>query len=382
MITAASTEQQPHKSDLAGTVQELRRLAARSLSRMYRPDERLFAFRLRTERGQDVLEGVSRRYTATVLIGLAGQPAETATEALCGHGREEVCDRLLDDVEQFADLGEVALTAWAARALGHPRAHRAIDRLKRMDPVGRGHPTVELAWTLSALVAGGIDAADVPMADALARRMLASFRPKSGLFPHWPEGASRSLLRSHVTCFADFVYPTQALARYHQATGNAQAAEVACRSAERMGQLQGPRGQWWWHFDVRTGRVIERYPVYAIHQDSMAPMAFAAVREACGADHVASIEKGLRWLLDPPEIPGSLLDTDADLIWRKVARHEPGKLVRGLQAAASRLHPRLRVPGTNFLFRPSWIDQETRPYHMGWILYAWPGRESSPRPRE
>ena len=37
--------------------------------------------------------------------------------------------------------------------------------------------------------------------------------------------------------------------------------------------------------DVRTGRVIEGYPVYAIHQDAMGPMALFALEDACGVQH-------------------------------------------------------------------------------------------------
>jgi hypothetical protein len=73
-----------------------------------------------------------------------------------------------------------------------------------------------------------------------------------------------------------------------------------------------------------------------------------------------------------PEIGGSLIDRTAGVIWRKVARREPGKLTRGLQAAASRLHPAARLLGMDRLFPPTVIDWESRPYHLGWLLYAWP----------
>ena len=77
-----------------------------------------------------------------------------------------------------------------------------------------------------------------------------------------------------------------------------------------------------------------------------------------------------------PELEGgSLIDDGAGLIWRKVARREPGKLSALLQAAASRLHPRLRVPGLDLLFPPA-IDYEDRPYHLGWVLHAFPAEPS------
>ena len=31
--------------------------------------------------------------------------------------------------------------------------------------------------------------------------------------------------------------------------------------------VQGNSGQRWWHYDSRTDRVVEGYPVYSVHQD-------------------------------------------------------------------------------------------------------------------
>ncbi len=358
-------------STVSEVVRKLRSIAIHSLARMYRPEEQLFAFRLRRNGQSEVLEGVSRRYTAIALIGLAGEDQHIVAEVLSNHQGEDVCGRLLEDIEASEDLGEVALTAWAARMLQHPSARKAVDTLKRMNPASGEYPTVELSWSLTALVISGSEATDMALAVRIADALIRSFRQESGLFPHGPAKKSLSALRAHVSCFADFVYPIQALSYYHLATGNARAAEVAYRCAECMCQLQGKEGQWWWHFDIRNGRVVERYPVYSVHQDSMAPMALFALAEACGQDYSESIEKGLRWLYNPAEITDSLVDTERNIIWRKVGRREPLRLVRSLQATASRLHPAIRLPAVDIAFPASSVDYESRPYHMGWILYTW-----------
>jgi hypothetical protein len=362
---------EPDTQTVSEIVRELRSIAIHSLARMYRPKERLFAFRLRRGDQGEVLEGVSRRYTATALIGLVNEDQDVTAEVLGNHRREDVCGRLLGCVEESRELGEIALTTWAARRLRHPRARKALDALKRMDPTSGGYPTVELSWALAALVIDGAQETDMALAERIADVLIGSFRPESGLFPHAPVGKGLSALRAHVSCFADFVYPIQALSYYHQATGDARAAEVATCCAERMCELQGSEGQWWWHFDVRSGRVVEHYPVYAVHQDAMAPMALFALARACGLDHFESIENGLNWLINPPEIVESLIEAERNIIWRKVARREPRKLVRSLQATASRLHPAIRVLALDVLFPPVSIDYETRPYHMGWLLHAW-----------
>lgn len=376
MITTANANSTTGSPELAQTVQSLRRLAVDALGRMYMPQRRLFPFRLRKGVDGGAIEGVSHRYTAIALIGLAGEPNENLSIALCGQSPHEPCSRLLEEVDHFEDLGEVALTAWAAGAIGHSDLTKAIESLKRLAPADGPYPTVELSWALSAMNAAG-DAADTRLAEAIARRLLGSFNSETHLFPHWPDKASRRLMRGHVTCFADFVYPVQALSDYYRISGDTDALDAARRCARRICSLQGEAGQWWWHYDVRTGRIVERFPVYSVHQDSMAPMALAAVKQACGDDHRQSIDKGLKWLVHSPEISGSLLDPQRSVIWRKVARHEPGKLVRGLQAAASRVHPALRVAATNLAFPPGAVDYECRPYHMGWILYAWANTETS-----
>ncbi len=365
---------QHHGPAISETVRQLRSMAVHALARMYRPEEQLFAFTLRKSGQSEILEGVSRRYTAIALIGLANEDQSVVSEVLGGQSPEDVCGRLVADLGESRELGEVALTAWAARMLRHPDAHQAVETLRRMDPTSGVYPTVEFSWALMALVIAGSDATDMALADRIATDLIDSFREKVGVFPHAPARKGLAALRAHVSCFADFVYPVQALSHYHQATGNARAAEVATSCAENMCRLQGPEGQWWWHFDVRTSQVVERYPVYAVHQDSMAPMSLFAVAEACGRDHSKSIEKGLRWLANPAEKIESLIDTNRNVIWRKVARREPGRGVRGLQAAASRLHPSVRLPAVDIAFPPNTVDWESRPYHMGWILYAWSSR--------
>ena len=337
---------------------------------MYRPQDRLFAFRIRRDHNDLVVEGISRRYTAITLIGLANEPHDVVSEILKADSLHDVCEHLLVNVDKTDDLGEVALTLWAARVLDHPNASKALDRLRVMDPVHGPYPTVELAWSLTSLCSGGNNVTDQKLAEDIAKRLIALFSEQSGLFPHWPNGTASSWLRSHVACFADLVYPIQALSYYYLATSNTDALDVARCCAQQMCKLQGPAGQWWWHFDVRTGRVIEKYPVYTVHQDAMAPIALFALAQACGQDYSASIEKGLNWLFSPSEITGKLVDPERNIIWRKVGRREPGKLVRGLQAAASCLHSSIRVPGVDVIFPAVSIDYESRPYHMGWILHA------------
>lgn len=371
--TTAAMAAPPREYASRDLVADLRGLALRNLKRMYRPEEQAFGFCIRRGRQGDALEGMSLRYTAIALIGLSGESPETAREVLGGHHPVAVCGRLLDRVSRSEDLGEVALTLWAARLLDCPDSAKALHRLRLMNPAIRPYPTVELAWVLSALTVDGPAGRDQNLERAIAHRLMASFQDRASLFPHRIGDNSASLLRRHVACFADQVYPIQALSFFYARTGSPRALDAATRCAERICQVQGTGGQWWWHYDIRTGKVVEGYPVYSVHQDAMAPMALLALQKINGRDYGAHVDKGLSWLADPPEGTSPLIDAEADLIWRKVARREPIRLVRGMQTLACRLYPALRVPGLDRVLRPRVIDYECRPYHMGWILYAWPG---------
>jgi len=346
---------------------ELRRLALTGLPRMWRSEGDFYAYRVRPSGSGVIPEGVSRRYTAITTIGLASEGEADRAIALGPLTLRDLAERLVRDVAGVANLGDVALTVWASAASGQGDLEAATHRLRVLRADVESYPTVEVAWALAALCVAATPG-DSEARGRLALRLIDSLGP-SGVFPHVLGG--RGGLRSHVSCFADMVYPIQALALYHRLVGDGRALLAAERAAGVICQHQGAAGQWWWHYDRRTGRVLEGYPVYAVHQDAMAPMALLALAEAGGRDMGEPIARGLAWLEASPELGGgSLVDRTAGLIWRKVARREPGKLSRTLQAAASRLHPRLRAPFVGALFPPEVIDYEDRPYHLGWLLHA------------
>ncbi len=355
----------------------LRRIALDSLKRMYLPGEGLFAFRIRRNSRGEAATGMSRRYTAIALIGLAGESPQQVRRVLAGHDAKDVCSRMLEGVGGSADLGEVALILWACRAWRHAGGHRAVERLIDMKPDITSHPMVELTWALTALTVCPGSPGDLTLADRIAKRIIRSQSAESGLFPHWPADAGRHWLRGHVACFADLVYPIHALSQFYDATGCDEALAAARRCARSVLGLQGKDGQWWWHYDIRTGRVLERYPVYSVHQDSMAPMALLAMPKDSLPGRVEAIDRSLDWLAHSGEIRASLIDRESGIIWRKVARKEPAKISRKLQAISSRLHSSLRAPLTDKFFPTTAIDFETRPYHMGWILHTWPETDAA-----
>lgn len=356
---------------IVGRVAILRALAARALPRMYRPADQLFAFTERAASDGLVAQGISRRYSAIAVIGLETDRRFDGRPIMDPDAVSRVVDRLLGEIELVTSLGDAALIAWAAAAAGRD-TRRAWRRVVELDAVTQPHALVDLAWTLAATCIDA-DASPDGLREVVADRLMGAFNPRSAVFPHVIGHAPA--LRSHVSCFADAVYPIHALALYSSLSGKRGPLSIASQCAARLCELQGPSGQWWWHYDGRTGKVIERYPVYSIHQDAMAPMALFALDAAGGPAFHSAVDRGLEWLYHVPELGGkSLVDFGSGTLWRKVGRREIGKAARVLQAGASALHPALRIPAVDRLMPPNIVDYEDRPYHWGWFLYAWAAR--------
>lgn len=357
-------------TDYDAFVRRMRKMSILALARLWRGDDGVYAFRVRRENGREQFEGESYRYTAITLIGLARESSQDARVALGGQTPQAVCSGLMQKAAFAENLGDVALVLWAARLLNHDHAESLIPRLQHLWNASQQRMTVEAAWVLTAASLFEKNKHLEMLREQAAAQLMAAFGKQSRAFPH-VLGGKAGALRAHVACFADQVYPIYALSKYHAATGRRDALDAAQRCADLICERMGSAGQWWWHYDYRTGNVVEGYPVYAVHQDAMAPMALIALKDAGGRDLSEYTARGLAWLESAPEMGGgSLVDEKAGWIWRKVARREPRKLVRKMQAVASSVNASLRVPGMNTVFPPKSIDWESRPYHYGWLLHA------------
>lgn len=358
--------------DAVALVHRLYTLALRGLPTMYRPETDEFAFtRAARADGTTELRGTSTRYAAIVALGAHRLAVPEQLPLFGGHNVGAFVDLLVDRLPQTTNLGDIALVCWAA-ALERPgRLPEALARLRDVDVFAQPQYVVEAAWVVAALAAARHHA-DVEEHLALARnRLLSSRFPGSPLFPHATGSGLLPWYRLHVACYADQVYPIQALSLLHASGDDPQALRVATECADRICKLQGPGGQWWWHYDARTANVVEGYPVYTVHQHAMGPMALLDLTDAGGPDYRVPIERGLRWITDPIEFHGGgepLVLDDEGLTWRKIYRGDPRKVVRAVRGASTRVLPQVRMPA---LYRPSTVDRECRPYEFGWLLYAW-----------
>jgi hypothetical protein len=283
---------------------------------------------------------------------------------------------LIERLPDVTNLGDAALICWAAAQGRHPLLPEALARLRKLDEKPGPRYVVEAAWMVAALATAR---SQTDVEDILKRSrdtLLASRHHDSPLFAHATGPGLLPWYRTHVACFADQVYPIQALARLHRSGDDAAALTAAEECAARICELQGEGGQWWWHYDARNGALVEGYPVYSVHQHAMAPMALLDLAEAGGSDRMAEIARGLGWMTKPVELgdggPSMILD-DAGLTWRKVYRGDHRKLIRAAHGLTTRMAPGVRLRPLERVFRPAAVDRECRPYEFGWLLFTWLG---------
>ncbi len=356
-------------------VAEFSELATRGLPNMY---EGTGVF-VHTMRGQSRNgdqwprgEGDNLRYAAIVALGLAHMPLHTQRKILRGSTAADLAAISMNRAAESQDAGAVALSAWAGAEVAGLDPTRLLDMLTPFLALNHPVETVICSWALCAALATEATGRQTRLVSAASTRLIDA-QTRSGLFPHVLPQHSQAWSRAHVGCFADQVYPIQALARLSSAEGDYSALDAAEKCADAICRLQGPAGQWWWHYDVDNGSIVEEYPVYSVHQHAMGPMALLELFEAGGGDRFKHIIDGVQWLDRHPESRRPLVSDRHALIWRKIGRREPRKAVRSISALTTRLKPGWRLPGLDAAFPPDRLDHECRPYEFGWMLYAWHG---------
>jgi hypothetical protein len=340
-------------------------MAMRGIESMYDSEKRLFCHRLRKSSEGLHREGISQRYTIMTLLGLlrarlAGLQSSVDIEA--------TIDRLFADTAWIDNVGDLGLLLWLCASVSKERlgqfhqSFKLAGALERF-PDGRRRSTMELSWFLTGLLkASGMEAtAELEKLAMETYALVCCNQGESGLFGHLGKWHSiAGVVRGRVGSFADQVYPIFAMAHFSQVFRHQEARDNALGCARAICSLQGSLGQWWWHYDSVTGRVVEHFPVYSVHQHGMAPMALLALEETCGADFDAHINRGLNWIGGTNELHQDLQDSDAGVAWRCI---EPPR--SNPYAASARV-----LMGKEPSRGPLHILYECRPYELGWLLYA------------
>lgn len=329
------------------------------------PGSGLFGRQIRDGNWAPTLGTESITSTAICLIGMsrAGIPLREVVADPSG-----LCVRLATRSREMRYPGALGLVLWAGAALRAAAplallAEAGLDAatLQRVIPT---LTTMEVAWMVSGLLHA--DQPSLRQARGAALQELER-RLEGGtlVFRHASSAAPlRHRLRGRIANFADQVYPVQALAFASIVLGGEERRTLADRCGARLVAAQGPLGQWWWHHDAATGRVIERFPVYSVHQHSMAPMALRALAVAGGQNHAAAAARSRAWL-QANELGIDMVEPATGIIWRSIERDASPFGQKLLHARILLARPAAEEQGSRFR-----LNREIRPYEWGWLLYA------------
>jgi hypothetical protein len=342
-------------------VRELVEFAVEKLPSMRR-DDGVFCYEVEAPNLQR--SGSSLRYTLICLLGLQrAQAAGLEVPIDPGELRDLAIDRI-DDPEMT--VGDLGLLMWADSRAGMGAmdaiAFRVHKRLGSDIPDLEG---LELSW----LVIGAAEAGAYELCDRALERQFQRAGAPGRLFTHHDSGR-----RARFPNFATQIYGVLALAvaaRNGHSTDRALA--TARRVAGRLLELQRPDGGWPWIFDAKRGAVVEPYEIYSVHQDAMAPMALLELSEVTGEEKYREAAiRGLDWVFGRNDLDREMLDRDTGILYRSIRRR--AGLDRALLYAntATSSVGRAALSG---LRGPLEVNPTDRPYHLGWILEAWAGRE-------
>lgn len=346
------------RAEIGERVRALERFALERLPAMRLPDG-AFCYEVRAPGLEP--SGRSLRYTLICLLGL--QRASAAGMAV-PVDPAELRDIVLDELDApEITVGDLGLALWANARGGGDSIDAIAYRLHAR--IGAEMPDLE-GLELSWILIGAAEADAGALLDQALGRQLERAATPSNLFRHRDSGR-----RARFPNFATQIYGVLALAAAFRA-GREWALEPARRVADRLLELQRPDGGWPWLFDVESGRVVEAYEVYSVHQDAMAPMALLELSAVSGEERYRKAAlRGVEWVFGANDLARPMLDPEAGVIFRSIRRRRPldrAALYANTAAALAGRRP-LAVPG------PLEVNPTDRPYHLGWVLEAWSGRE-------
>jgi hypothetical protein len=351
-------------------VRELERFALARLPSMQLADG-LFCHEVRVEDGCRP-RGRSLRYTICVLIGLLRAEEHGIEHPFhAGALRARILSEL--GAEELTP-GDFGLALWAESRADGSAAEEIVAALERSLSGRNALDTLiglELAWIVIGLSESEArqesEAGERILAEA-RRQLLAERRSQSGLLLHTARGPRRRFPN-----FATQIYGVLALSLLARLRDDGDAREAARAVGERLLELQLPDGGWPWIFDAQRGTIVEPYELYSVHQDAMAPMGLHALSQATGDQRYrAAAVYGLGWVWGRNELGAQMLDREVGMVYRSIRRREvAGRAYLYGRTAASYLKPPRLKDARSMLE----VNRSDRPYHLGWILEAWSGRE-------
>jgi hypothetical protein len=334
---------------------------------MYDEKARLFSQRVTLTEEGFRREGTSRKRTIIALLGLQRLAESGGTQPF---DVASIRDAIWEDTSWVTSAEDLGLLTWFTAVCVPERLGillNAFDFGKALDTYSdaRQARTRGLAWFLAGIAHARLaspgripDLTDVAVE---TYHSLLDNQSENGIFGHaaYPRFLREAFCNRFGT-FDDQIYAIYALSTFARAFEIEEPLGPALDCANSVCALQGEMGQWWFLYDKRASRVVNRYPVLSLHQDGTAPAGLLALGEATGQSFHKSISKGLSWVVGANELGDDLRNMERGVIWDSIGLRR--QIAKYWEAALS-LMSISREPQAESLR----IRYEARPDHFGWF---------------
>jgi hypothetical protein len=360
---------------------QLCRQAVSFLEQMRCEHEGLFPFSTTLEDGRYRSDcgrpSEMRRYTLICLLGLdRAARSEPAHPFLSKTGDlvESFSRRHFPALASQGDVGLFALLL-ARRGDAVPLQSQVLKRLSTaLEAPPRRFTMQDLAWMLW----GAVEMAKHGLNGAGAT----SDRIFTLICDHFVDGRSslprHSTLphRRDVVSFGALAYFLRSIYEYAEYRSNEAAFALFRKALFHTLRLQGRNGEWPWMIDARSGRVLDPYPVFSVHQLSMGMLFVLPAMNGGLISDRDVVARSVGWVLGKNELATPLVVHEPFFIYRSVQRREvlpkARRYIRSVINAAKRREPQAVDPSRLA------INLESRSYEWGWLLDVWAGRPEAP----
>ena len=316
------------------------------------------------------LRGESVRYSTMVLLGTLRRAGSGATVSI----DPDDLHRLIHAQRRHLGVGDLGLLLWSDVRMGDTVAAKAtladLERRSASPSELASVEGMEAAWFVLGAVAA--QAGGLAVGPLVSRAMTELRRRQSPTTPLFRHVGTRHG-RARFPNFATQIYSLLALTEAARHDVASDAMERAERLADLLIRSRDAHFGWPWLFDSERGVVVERYEVYSVHQDAMAPMALLALAEVTGDKGYAdAATESLRWGFGNNELGFWFYDREQRFAHRSIRR---AGLARRLGLYGNTV---FSLAGRSVRVDPGGVELNAtcRPYHLGWILEAWSGREA------
>lgn len=348
-----------------------------TLQEMYIPEKYDFFVKKKLLNNKIHFEESSIRYTLINLIGLYKAESNNIKINI---DLEEILSFHISRADKLKGIGELGLLLWATSLISPNKLNNILTKINFNDILTKYEDaskklTMELSWFLTGILMASTFSEVFKVAiGKLPEKVYTILRNNygsSGIFSHQSTNTISGKFRGNLASFADQVYPIYVLSLYSKLKNNHEASLIADECATKLCELQGENGEWFWHYNSKTGKVISKFPIYSVHQDAMAPMALFAVQRATGNNYEKYIYKGLDWIINQNLLNENIYMNNENIICRAI---QPSKTHRKFRATLSHLGLSPNEDYNNLsILKESWS------YHFGWILFAFAGKINNPK---